>query len=91
MSLVGFNPTPSISLGDTERVLELHNENVRNRRLPNRSNNEIDISSWIESIYCSLYNPASLRNSMKDEVDKLVSVNSIEKLLYKFSRSIFTV
>ena len=53
--------------------------------------NEIDISSWIESIYCSLYNPASLRNSMKDEVDKLVSVNSIEKLLYKFSRSIFTV
>ena len=35
--LFGFNPTPSISLGDTERVIEIHNETISSRRQEDRT------------------------------------------------------
>lgn len=46
-SLYGFNPTPSISLGDSERVIEITNE-LREARNNPRVTSAVDISAIVE-------------------------------------------
>lgn len=64
-SLIGFNPTPSISLGDTERIMDIYNESIGDTG--NQSTSKVDLDAIMKAFVITPKKQSSIKGVIEKE------------------------
>lgn len=64
-SLIGFNPTPSISLGDTERIMDIYNESIGDTG--NQPTSKVDLDAIMKAFVITPKKQSSIRGVREKE------------------------
>lgn len=64
-SLIGFNPTPSISLGDTERIMDIYNESIGDTG--NQSTSKVDLDAIMKAFVVTPKKQSSIKGVIEKE------------------------
>lgn len=64
-SLIGFNPTPSISLGDTERIMDIYNESIGDTG--NQPTSKVDLDAIMKAFVITPKKQSSIKGVIEKE------------------------
>ena len=64
-SLIGFNPTPSISLGDTERIMDIYNESIGDTG--NQPTSKVDLDAIMKAFVITPKKQSSIKGVREKE------------------------